>query len=72
MDSFTVNGDLVILASQAIKTDHGIVVQTRCPSGLSVLSASDAYHFANNILKELDRMGYSGTARSENMTLERL
>lgn len=70
MESFTVNGELPILTSQAVKTDHGIVVQTRCPSGLSVLSSSDAYTFAMGILKELDRLGYPICAKSHETALE--
>ena len=57
-DSYTVNGDLPLLGVQGISTAGGLIVQVRCPSGLSVLSADDAQDFANSILRELSRLGH--------------
>lgn len=49
-----VNGELPLLQAQGIPTlDSNLVIQVRCPAGLSVLTADDAYELIQNIKREL-------------------
>jgi len=58
-DSFTVNGELPLLGAQAISTSSGnVVVQLRCPAGLSMLTGDDALRLAENIRNQLNSVGF--------------
>lgn len=61
-DSFTVNGELPLLGAQAIATSSGnVVVQVRCPAGLSMLTGDDALQLAENIRRQLDSVNFESS-----------
>lgn len=58
-ESFTINGDLPLLEAQAISgSDGNVVVQVRCPAGLSMLIGDDALKLAENIRHQLNLIGF--------------
>jgi hypothetical protein len=54
-----VNGELPLLQAQGIPTSNSdLVIQVRCPAGLSVLTAEDALTLMQNIQNELRKHDY--------------
>ena len=60
--SFTVNGELPLLGAQAISAQNGnVVVQVRCPAGLSMLTGDDALKLSENIRSQLNYVGFESS-----------
>jgi len=55
MKSLSVDDNLPLLAAQAVAG----VIQVRCPVGLSIMSADDAYLLMSNIKGQLVAMDYN-------------
>jgi hypothetical protein len=70
----TTNGELPCLQARVISAENNnVLIQVRCPSGLSMLTGDDALELADNIKHQLTQVGFeSASVRAFKEEFERI
>jgi hypothetical protein len=59
----TTNGELPCLQARVISAENNnVLIQVRCPSGLSTLTGDDALKLADNIKHQLTQVGFESAS----------